>query len=1040
MKQMHKLLLPVTVFLLFTGQVFAQDFKLPKKRVRCYTDEYLQDLRTKNPSVMSNLDFESWLQPLIYQHKKTINAAPQNGAPTAYKLPIVFHIIYNGEAIGDTSNVGQDMINEEVLQLNKDYANLSNSQYAVAANSGIQFGLAAVDPSGNTLVEPGIDRQNIKTRGWTSYGPPFNDAGSSTGNFWTKIKAATIWDPTKYVNVWVADIASGTSGIVGISTFPTSSTLQGLTPATETVKNAGIVVDFTTIGSVYSPNTNGNTTCGQNVYALGKSATHELGHFFGLRHIWGDGGTTGACATDYCNDTPTADVANYGTPTHPKSNVCGTTDEMFEDYMDYSDDHIMSTFTQNQVDRMQTVMKNSPWRKTLNNAVAMVDVVGTNEISFTECSGAITVAETGTTGTYPRYHDMSVMLNVDNAATDTTSVVSVTATGTAVAGVDYQIMNPDISFATGDKYKAIQLRIFDNNLIDGDRYLFLNYTISGTGLVAGANTQSLKINIMDDDNIKIGQNRTSLISQNFGTTGGALPTGWYAGGSSTTNSFVVGSTASAGMTGQFAYVTNNKTSKPLTYTKGTAASSYLYFLINGFSLMSLDTFSFTYKVGGVADGTTAYGDYAWTLYTGLHDTLPGLAYFGTVGDGTGATTNTGFGPYLKQTTAKRMSLIPTADMQRNKLLTLFYFETGTQTTGTNPGFEVDSVVLRGMPYKVETALCTGYGYDIPSLSYNVFRSPNNKAMLIFKDGPTAMTNLSASILDAGTTQVSFTTAAGSYNRAKKVYKLASSAVDNASLDSIIFYYTTAELSVWGAKIPNLKVLQVNDGVSFTAPLNSGNAVLLTPIVDTTKFKTDSVYTFKVYTKGLGTFMLVDPNTALPLNMISFKGSLRENIAGLTWSTSNEFNTSGFDVERSTDGEHYTTLGWVNSVGKDAVNNYSYNDKSIVKGNKYYYRLKQVDKDGKFTYSSVVIIAYLGGDNWVNIYPNPVKNNLYIQKQNGSNTNTSIVITDASGKVVYQNISSLSTTLDIETSTWSRGVYFVKVNSNEGSSTVKIVKD
>ena len=89
---------------------------------------------------------------------------------------------------------------------------------------------------------------------------------------------------------------------------------------------------------------------------------------------------------------------------------------------------------------------------------------------------------------------------------------------------------------------------------------------------------------------------------------------------------------------------------------------------------------------------------------------------------------------------------------------------------------------------------------------------------------------------------------------------------------------------------------------------------------------------------------------------------------------------------------------------------------------------------------MVIIAYLGGNNYVNIYPNPVKNNLFIEKQNGSITNTNIVITDVSGKVVYHNNSTLSTTLNIETNTWSRGVYFVKVNSNEGSSTIKIVKE
>ena len=232
MKQMHKLLLPVTVFLLFVGQVYSQDYKLPKKRIRCYTDEYLQDLRAKNPNVMSTQDFEKWLQPLIYQHVKSSNGGAQNGAVTHYKVAIVFHIIYNGEAEGTGSNISQTLVQQEVLQLNKDYANLSNSQYSVAANTGIQFGLAAVDPNGATLAEPGIDRQDVNTNGWQAAAN--FDCGNQSGYFWTTIKPATIWDPTRYVNVWVADMSA--ASLLGIATFPNSSTLQGLSSggATET--------------------------------------------------------------------------------------------------------------------------------------------------------------------------------------------------------------------------------------------------------------------------------------------------------------------------------------------------------------------------------------------------------------------------------------------------------------------------------------------------------------------------------------------------------------------------------------------------------------------------------------------------------------------------------------------------------------------------------------------------------------------------------------------------------------------------------------
>ena len=1037
MKQLHKLLLPITIFLLFVGQVTAQELKLPKKRVRCYTDEYLQDLRTKNPSVMSNQDFEAWLQPLIYQFKKNSNGGAQNGTVKNYKVPIVFHIINNGEPEGVRTNISQTLVQQEVLQLNKDYANLSNSPYAVAANTGIQFGLAAVDPTGATLAEPGIDRQDLASHGWTDSST--FDCGNSSGYFWTTIKPATIWDPTKYVNVWVCDMSY--ASLLGIATFPTASTLQGLTPATETAQNAGIIVDFTSVGSVNvtNPNSlNSSNQCGSNSYSMGKTATHELGHYFGMRHIWGDGTSATTCATDYVADTPPSLVANYGTPTHPKPNVCGTKDEMFEDYMDYSDDHIMNTFTQNQVDRMQTVMLNSPNRKTLNNAVAMVDVVGSNKIKFVECSGSLTTPETGTTGTTTYYHDLSIPLNIENVATDNTSVLTVSTSGTAVAGVDFQIMNPSISFAKGDNLKAIQLRILDNAVIEGDRYVDLSYSLSGTGVTADSNAQKLRVYILDDDNIKIGQNRTFLINQNFGSLT-ALPSGWYAAASSGyPNSFVVGATASAGMTGSHAFVTNNTSTKPLSYTKTGGVCVLEFGVVNGLSMQTIDTFAFTYKIGGIAASTTtgAPGDDAYSLYYDYRDTLRNWPYYGAVG----GTANTGYGPYVTQTTAKRISLIPPYDLNKKKIVQIFYFETGGQTTGKNPGLDIDSVTVRGMPFKVETNLSSSFTSSAPALSTNVFRSLNNKAYCLFKNGPSAIPGLNVSLIDAGTTQATVTTAAGTFNRAKKVFKLAQANVDNSSLDSIIFYYTTSELAVWGANIGTLKVLQAFDGVSITSTLNGSNAVLLTPVVDLTRSVTDSVYTFKVYTKGMGSFMLVDPATTLPLKMLNFKGRLSENTVVLDWTTANEFNTSGFDVQRSTDGENYGTIGWVNSIGTDGLNSYSFNDLNIVKGNKYYYRLKQVDKDGKFTYSSIVIVAYLGGKNWVNVYPNPVKDNLFIQRQNGSYTNTSIVITDASGKVVYQNNSTLSNTLDVETASWSKGIYIIKFNSNEGSTTMKVIKD
>ena len=107
-------------------------------------------------------------------------------------------------------------------------------------------------------------------------------------------------------------------------------------------------------------------------YGYGRTVTHEVGHWLGLRHIWGDED----CGTDYVADTPIHKTENYGCFTHPKTNTClpPTADEMFENYMDYTSDTCMNIFTINQVDRFNAVLANSPRRKELLTSDALTPV------------------------------------------------------------------------------------------------------------------------------------------------------------------------------------------------------------------------------------------------------------------------------------------------------------------------------------------------------------------------------------------------------------------------------------------------------------------------------------------------------------------------------------------------------------------------------------------------------------------------------------------------------------------------------------------
>ncbi|MCB0624470.1 MAG: zinc metalloprotease, partial [Saprospiraceae bacterium] len=149
------------------------------------------------------------------------------------------------------------------------------------------------------------------------------------------------WPAGSYLNIWVCDLSGG---LLGYAQFP------GGPASTD-----GVVIDyayFGTIGTATPP------------FHLGRTATHEVGHWLNLRHIWGDG----PCSVDdFVTDTPTSDAANYGCPIGHVS--CSTTD-MVQNYMDYTDDACMNLYTTGQKNRMRAVFDTGGARQSLLNSTA----------------------------------------------------------------------------------------------------------------------------------------------------------------------------------------------------------------------------------------------------------------------------------------------------------------------------------------------------------------------------------------------------------------------------------------------------------------------------------------------------------------------------------------------------------------------------------------------------------------------------------------------------------------------------------------------
>ncbi len=285
----------------------------------CGTTIYEEHLRSLDPDYDTKKD-------------KAFREAQQIGANfrgAVVTIPVVVHVVYNTSA----ENISLTQIQSQIAVLNRDFrrtntdANQTPSTFqGVAVDSEIEFCLASVDPNGNSTNGVTRTQTNI-----TSFSAPYNSSSPEPLKF-TNQGGKDAWDSDRYLNIWVADISGG---VLGYATFP----------GTVSAAKDGVVLGYKyigTSGTVVSP------------YNRGRTGTHEVGHYLGLRHIWGDGNCS---FDDNISDTPTSSASYGGCPSHPQTS-CGSTD-MFMNYMDYVNDNCMNMFSQGQKNVMVGVLQST---------------------------------------------------------------------------------------------------------------------------------------------------------------------------------------------------------------------------------------------------------------------------------------------------------------------------------------------------------------------------------------------------------------------------------------------------------------------------------------------------------------------------------------------------------------------------------------------------------------------------------------------------------------------------------------------------------
>ncbi len=325
------------IFFLFIFLVLAGFYQPVKAQTeQCGTVPFNQKLGKDGANKQV---FERWMNRKL---KERVSFSQRTAAEEVYIIPIVVHVIHNGEAEGVGSNIPYEQVLDQIRILNEDYrrqnadtVNTPEIFEPVAADTRIEFVLAQQDPDGfatNGVVRVPANR--------SSFG--LNDASA--------LSDLSYWPADQYLNIWVAPLSPG---LLGFASFPVSD-LAGLEDSRDNPFTDGVVIGYRFFGSI------GNASS----QSYGRTTSHEVGHFLGLRHIWGDGSCN---VDDYVEDTPLQEDETTGCPTEKSS--CGNIN-MFQNYMDYTDDVCMNLFTQDQKARMRIVLENSKRRTSLLTSLA----------------------------------------------------------------------------------------------------------------------------------------------------------------------------------------------------------------------------------------------------------------------------------------------------------------------------------------------------------------------------------------------------------------------------------------------------------------------------------------------------------------------------------------------------------------------------------------------------------------------------------------------------------------------------------------------
>lgn len=907
-----------------------------------------------------------------YLRNRTADSRSQACANTI-TVPIAVH--YQNATNPDVSCLRALAI-DQIRILNEDFqgtnADLSIWTNNTSANySGIN--------SGEFCVEFVLATRNHPAGFGISDGDPAVTINATSGN------SSAAW--ANYFNIFVRNI-----GALG---FVEDIGGQGL--------GDGMTIDNNAFGS--APNCNGFTP--SSPYNLGRTLTHELGHYLNLRHIWGDGG----CGVDdLVNDTPVSDGSNSGCP-GVNTISCGSRD-LYMNYMDYTNDACMYMFTAGQAARMEAHFMTS-----LNNVIDNADnTIGPAVPRVQFAASAFTLSEGTSNCNDEGFRVVPIEIEISDPPSATTTV-SIFASGSAISGLDYQLSTTSVTFPAGaSESQFIDLIIFEDGEVETAETLNLSFALNANGgdAVTGTNS-SQAIVIANDDFAPVANANIVLLEQDFNAgigewtiiDGGTLGETWKL------------ATSTSGLDGTTFIISDSDAPGNGSTTDEMLISPVFNGNLVSNLTLSLDQYIRTYNLGGnEVFEIDIYNGSSWVNIYRRTESQGDLGAFGN---------------------PNRLTLNISNHASSNNQIR-FHYVAAFDWYWVLDNIRVTGATTDDVQMQENTSAGFAEQYFGPQSTIHFYDQATGLIML-------SLTNNSDH--DFGCTKVEVERGAGANPGAflgasnfarfltDKMFKVTPENNSPNDSYSVALYYDAAEISGWEAESgeprDNLVIVKAEESLLTATLLERAESTLRSSFGTNFSFSAD-------FTTGFSSFALGGVSSALPVEFGRISAEAAERSIFLNWITLSEYNSDGFEIRRSTSNQRgFEVIGWVNGQATtQQPTSYLFEDVTAVPGQVYYYQLRQLDFDRSESFSAIVSAEISGKGTRVNVFPNPAVNHTVIEI--ASQSAGKYTLLHADGRVVASQsflAGYLRETIDL--SRQPTGVYYVTVETASERTVHKLIK-